>query len=122
MSNGVRDKIEFLNHNFLTDPTDKIPDVEIIISNPPYISLEEYQNLENEIKYFEPQIALTDNSAGLTFYEKIFSLIENRPTCKFILVELSGTQTDKILEIAKAKLLEFGIGLTKLEGKISYPI
>jgi len=28
----------------------------------------------------------------------------------------------EIFEIAKAKLLEFGIGLTKLEGKISYPI
>jgi membrane protease subunit HflC len=28
----------------------------------------------------------------------------------------------EILEIAKVKLLEFGIGLAKLEGKISYPI
>jgi regulator of protease activity HflC (stomatin/prohibitin superfamily) len=28
----------------------------------------------------------------------------------------------EILEIAKVKLLEFGIGLAELEGKISYPI
>lgn len=99
--NKVDDRIDFLKHNILIDPDESHIQADIVVSNPPYVSLEEYNNLDDEIKLFEPKIALTDNSAGLTFYEKIFSLIENSPKCKFIVVELSGTQTENIIEIAK---------------------
>lgn len=100
-ANNVSDQITFLKHDILKDPTNLILPVDIIVSNPPYISLEEFENLGIEIRMFEPRIALTDNSAGFTFYEKIFSLIENGTSCKFILVELSGTQTEKIINIAE---------------------
>jgi release factor glutamine methyltransferase len=99
--NKVSDRINFLKHDIFIDPIDSQLQSDIIISNPPYISLEEYQALDNEVRLFEPKIALTDESAGLTFYEKIFSLIENSHNCKFILVELSGTQTENIIEMAK---------------------
>jgi len=42
----------------------------IIVSNPHYISLEDYYKLDAEL-FFEPQIALTDNNDGLTFYRMI---------------------------------------------------
>jgi release factor glutamine methyltransferase len=99
--NNVHDRINFSKHNILTDPIDSYTPVDLIVSNPPYVSLEEYESLGDEIRLFEPRLALTDNSVGLTFYEKIFSLIENSHTCKFILVELSGTQTEEIIEIAR---------------------
>jgi len=99
--NRVTGRIEFCKHDILLDPIDDIIPVDIIVSNPPYISLEEYENLGSDIRLFEPKIALTDYAAGLTFYEKIFALIEKGPACKFILVELSGTQTDRIIDIAK---------------------
>ena len=99
--NNVNDRIDFMQHNILTDPIDTFTPVDIIVSNPPYVSLKEYESLSDEIRLFEPRIALTDNSAGLTFYEKIFSLIENSHTCKFIMVELSGTQTDEIIKLAR---------------------
>ena len=98
--NDVKDKIQFLKHDILTDPVDSYTQADIIVSNPPYVSLEEYENLGDEIRLFEPKIALTDDSEGLTFYERIFSLIENSHRCKFILVETSGTQTEKIIQIA----------------------
>ncbi len=98
--NDVKDKIQFLKHDILTDPVDSSTQADIIVSNPPYVSLEEYENLGDEIRLFEPKIALTDDSEGLTFYERIFSLIENGHRCKFILVEMSGTQTEKIIQIA----------------------
>ena len=100
-ANNVSEQITFLKHDILEDPTDSILPVDIIVSNPPYISLEEFENLGIEIRMFEPRIALTDNSGGFTFYEKIFSLIENGTSCKFILVELSGTQTEEIINIAE---------------------
>jgi len=99
--NNVNERINFSQHNVLTDPVESITPVDLIVSNPPYVSLEEYDNLGDEIRLFEPRFALTDDSAGLNFYEKIFSLIENDHTCKFILVELSGTQPEEIIKITK---------------------
>ena len=49
----------------------KIDKFDIIISNPPYISIKDYKNLEPELLYFEPKIALTDENDGLSFYRFI---------------------------------------------------
>lgn len=98
--NRVEGNINFIQHDILKDPAELIAQTDIIVSNPPYISLDEYENLGDEIRLFEPKMALTDNSEGLMFYERIFSLIEDGHRCKFILVELSGTQTEKIIQFA----------------------
>tara|TARA_B100000029_G_C17526988_1_gene942006 strand:- start:299 stop:1021 length:723 start_codon:yes stop_codon:yes gene_type:complete len=54
------------------DILQKIPEknFDLILSNPPYISKEELPTLMEEVKYFEPKIALTDNDDGLTFYNR----------------------------------------------------
>ncbi|MCX6168067.1 MAG: peptide chain release factor N(5)-glutamine methyltransferase [Ignavibacteriales bacterium] len=44
---------------------------DLVISNPPYISAEEYPTLQKEIKDYEPTIALTDSNDGLDFYRMI---------------------------------------------------
>lgn len=43
---------------------------DIIVSNPPYVSEDEYKNLEPELM-FEPKTALTASNNGLFFYQKI---------------------------------------------------
>ena len=48
----------------------------IVVSNPPYISIGEYAQLEPELMY-EPKVALTDNADGLAFYKKISDLIRH---------------------------------------------
>lgn len=68
--NSVESKIKFIlsdvNHlNLETDLFD------IVISNPPYISAEEYPTLQKEITDYEPSIALTDANDGLDFYRVI---------------------------------------------------
>ena len=99
--NNVSDKIQFLKHDVFDDPPDSSMQIDMIVSNPPYVSLDEYQNLGDEIRLFEPQIALTDHLKGFRFYEKIFSLFENGVECKFIFMELSGTHPDEIISLAK---------------------
>jgi release factor glutamine methyltransferase len=42
-----------------------------IVSNPPYISSEVYATLQPEITDFEPRIAETDGSDGLSFYRRL---------------------------------------------------
>ena len=44
---------------------------DFIISNPPYIPLEEYNKLMPEVLKYEPSSALTDNGNGYYFYSKI---------------------------------------------------
>lgn len=44
---------------------------DLIVSNPPYISKDEYEKLSKEVLNYEPKIALTDNSDGLKFYRLI---------------------------------------------------
>lgn len=48
-------------------------DYDLIVSNPPYISSEDYINLQNEILHFEPKEALTDNFDGLEYYRHIIN-------------------------------------------------
>jgi release factor glutamine methyltransferase len=72
---------------------------DIIVSNPPYISPEEYDALEFELKY-EPEIALTAKDSGLFFYKKIADkagkYLRNNG---FILIELNAYKAGEIKQI-----------------------
>lgn len=50
---------------------------DIVVSNPPYVSEEEYNLLNDEIKKYEPKIALLAGNDGLLFYKKIIKNISN---------------------------------------------
>lgn len=47
---------------------------DLIVSNPPYIPAKEVPTLMPEIHEYEPQLALTDNADGLTFYRRLANL------------------------------------------------
>lgn len=73
---GVNHCIRFLQSNWYkaldasnsTIEPDEVLKFQLIVSNPPYISLDEYQKLDVHIKDFEPKIALTDSDTGLLHY------------------------------------------------------
>ncbi|KUO62475.1 hypothetical protein APF79_08215 [bacterium BRH_c32] len=52
-------------------PNDYLENFDLIVSNPPYVSKNEYDGIQKEIKSFEPRIAVTDNGDGYEFYELI---------------------------------------------------
>jgi len=90
--NKINFKIENLKleiMDFLAQPINQKFDC--IISNPPYIPVHEMDSLKDNVKKFEPQIALTDKSDGLTFYRKIaeegFNLLNPNG---YILLETGG--------------------------------
>jgi release factor glutamine methyltransferase len=66
--NNVSNKIEFLESNMFVNIIDKKFD--IIISNPPYVTEEEYKGLEREL-FFEPKNAFLAGEDGLDFYRII---------------------------------------------------
>jgi release factor glutamine methyltransferase len=58
--------------------TEKInSEFDIVVSNPPYISKEEYRNLQPEIINFEPDFALTDHGDGLKFYQRYADIFDD---------------------------------------------
>lgn len=68
-ANGVEEKIRFITadvKNYISSYQ-----FDILVSNPPYISKEEYPILQNEIKNYEPKVAVTDSDDGLVFYRTI---------------------------------------------------
>ncbi len=84
--------ITFKLHDFLHENiTEKY---DLVISNPPYISVKEYKQLPASIKNYEPQIALTDNGDGLEFYIRFANILRNilKPNGLFI-CELGSTET-----------------------------
>lgn len=63
-------EINFLHQDYLSENLTEVYDV--IISNPPYIGMEEAVEIEDSVKGFEPQMALfSPTSNALIFYEKI---------------------------------------------------
>ena len=80
--------------NFVTDTYD------IIVSNPPYIPTEDIENLDQEVKNYDPISALDGGKDGLECYRqiaKIASLILNEKG--YILLEVGYNQAKDVEEI-----------------------
>ncbi|MFI5202085.1 MAG: peptide chain release factor N(5)-glutamine methyltransferase [Candidatus Kapaibacterium sp.] len=94
---------------YRTDPSDwsDTANFDIIVSNPPYVSLSEFEKLEPELRLYEPRESLTDESTGLTFYERIASLAPKilAPDGR-LLVELGFGAADAVSEIMRSHHLE----------------
>jgi release factor glutamine methyltransferase len=92
-------QIEFIKSDIFENIAGRF---DIIISNPPYISLDEYEQLPNEIKDHEPKSALQAENNGLYFYEKILQKAKEHLTKSgMIYFEIGYEQAEKIAEIAK---------------------
>ena len=99
--NGVAGQISFIKHDIFQPEPPGVKNIDILVSNPPYISAEELPGLDEEIRHYEPEKALTDYGNGLRFYRQIFTLARSGLPVKYMMLELSGLNQDKILNLAK---------------------
>lgn len=82
----------------LSDLFDNIIDTyDILISNPPYISKEEYMTLEDDI-YKEPKLALVGGDLGYEYYEKIIKQAREKIK-RMIFFEIGYDQGDIVKDI-----------------------
>lgn len=65
---GVNERIEFVRSDLLKDVSGPF---EVILSNPPYVSRSEYEQLDAEVRNYEPQSALLAGENGTEIIERL---------------------------------------------------
>ena len=93
----LSNKIKFLNKSFEDFYGKKF---DLIVSNPPYIKRMEIKNLSDDIKNFEPRMALDGGNDGLDLIKKI--IYKSRKILKIngtLALEIGNEQINKVSKI-----------------------
>ena len=103
---GVDERIQFI----VSDLLDRRPSpVDLIVSNPPYVSADEWAALPAAIRHHEPRLALDGGSDGLELIRRLLSqsqgLLEPGGA---LLVEIGAYQAEEAKEIAETGFPEKG--------------
>ncbi|MBZ9651266.1 peptide chain release factor N(5)-glutamine methyltransferase [Psychroflexus montanilacus] len=84
--NGTQ--IEFIQANVLELET--LPEVDIVVSNPPYVKFDEQQQMKDNVLKNEPHLALfVQNEDPLIFYRKIAELASSAVKKPLVYVEIN---------------------------------
>lgn len=77
--------------------------INLVISNPPYISEEDYRNLPREVRDYEPKDALLGGKTGLETYKKILNKIKPYlcPAFCNILFEIDSAKSGPLEKISE---------------------
>ncbi len=96
----VESRIEFIQADiFKSDEFRFDTKFDLLLSNPPYISIVEWEQLNREIKEYEPSFALTDGKDGLNFYRHISCVVADILNPEgAIIVEVGFGQADKVVD------------------------
>ncbi|MFN3568368.1 MAG: peptide chain release factor N(5)-glutamine methyltransferase [Caldimicrobium sp.] len=97
---NVESRLYLIKGNCLS-PLKKFPFFKAILSNPPYISEKEWEELDPEVKLYEPKTALVAGKEGTEFHELLLkegaSFLSDEA---FILFEMGYNQSTKIKKLA----------------------
>lgn len=99
-----RCQVSLIEGDLLTPLANKIdmPRVNVIVANLPYITLGDYDDLQKDVRDYEPQLALTAGPEGL---DTIHRLLEQAPDCLepngVILLEIGADQGQAVVSLAK---------------------
>ena len=91
------ENIQIARHDFLIQKFKSKFDV--VVSNPPYIGIDELDNLQAEVRDYDPESALTDSKDGLTFYHRFADQFENLLNPGgYLLLEFGGNPQKEAVE------------------------
>ncbi|MEE1279415.1 MAG: peptide chain release factor N(5)-glutamine methyltransferase [Oscillospiraceae bacterium] len=92
-----------LGDMFSREVLEKLPQLELVVSNPPYITLEEIKSLDKCV-LCEPKEALYGGDDGLYFYRKITAIYKNKlKEGGMLCFEVGFGQADAVLDILKSE-------------------
>lgn len=93
---------ERLNANALlaaSDLLEGVRQVDVIVSNPPYIAAADVETLATEVRDYEPRIALTPGPRGTEAIERILASAGNA----MVLMEVGFGQEQSVRDVAAAR-------------------
>ena len=94
---GVSKNLKFIKSNWFSNIKGKF---DIIVSNPPYIKKKEINKLSNDVKNFDPHIALNGGSSGIEAYKIIAQNVRKfLNNDGFIFLEIGSEQKNDIIKI-----------------------
>jgi release factor glutamine methyltransferase len=100
---GVDGKVEWLEGDLLAPLSqNRAGQVDVIASNPPYISDADWAGLQAEVRLFEPRMALVGGLEGTEFHERL--LRESRPFLTaggLLMMEIGQGQAAAVRRIAE---------------------
>jgi len=67
-THGVGDRIDFRPGDMFSPPRDWSGRMHAVVSNPPYVGVSEWQELEPEVRDFDPRVALVGGESGVEGY------------------------------------------------------
>lgn len=113
--NSVSERLNLIKSDVYENIEDEKFD--LIVSNPPYISIEDFQSLQSEVKNFEPKNALTDEGNGLSIIEKIISDAPQFLKSKcFLLIEIGHDQSEMVEKMFDSQIWRSVDFLRDLQG------
>ncbi len=99
---GLSERAEFV----LTDlfPENECGKVDIIVSNPPYIKSRVIDELEPEVRDYEPRIALDGDEDGLAFYRRIAQRAGDYLfSSGYLILEIGYDQAEEVKNILESR-------------------
>ncbi|QUH24984.1 peptide chain release factor N(5)-glutamine methyltransferase [Serpentinicella alkaliphila] len=106
LNNGVSDRIEFLLGSMFEPLNNKglEKSFDYIVSNPPYIPSKDVLELDEQVKSYEPKLALDGGEDGLDFYR---SIIETAPNYlkngAWLIFEIGYNQGQDLVNLMREK-------------------
>ncbi|MER3447643.1 MAG: peptide chain release factor N(5)-glutamine methyltransferase [Candidatus Dadabacteria bacterium] len=95
---GTLDRISLVRMDFLSGFKEE--SIDIVLSNPPYISKDDFSKLESSVRDFEPKESLLGGEDGLDYIRKI--VYQSRRVLKnggWCIVEVGAGQSEGVSEI-----------------------
>jgi len=103
LTHGVSDRVRFCQGDLWDAIAGETDGFDVILSNPPYVSVEEYPALPPEVRDHEPRLALEAGDGGTYFLKKIIK--DAHCFLKpggWIVLEMAPWQTEQALDLAGA--------------------
>jgi release factor glutamine methyltransferase len=85
-------------------------DFDLVVSNPPYISIGDIENLSREVRNYDPRLALDGGQDGLDIYRQIVRDIRLFTRSTLVILEVGAGQHESVSELfaSSCKVRRFG--------------
>jgi release factor glutamine methyltransferase len=103
-AHGVQERISYKQADVFKPLEGVFPQpFDLLVSNPPYVALEEWDRLQEEIRNHEPQIAVTDMADGYRFHKRIIDLAPRLLRAGGeVLLEVGYGQSERVTDLLRS--------------------